>query len=150
MAAVGFVLSPLGLVDLDRGEVGDETVRHRRSDAVLRVDRGQHRGVQNHGLVQAGLDAPGERRGLGSVQVSGRDEQRRDAPFTWISSQRGRSARAGRRHWADLRGPMLAAAAIAAGGEADGTSGRGLAMAALSGMEVSACAFALVAAVAQG
>ena len=40
------------------------------------------------------------------------DEPRRDAPFTWISSQRGRSARAGRRHWADLRGPMLAAAII--------------------------------------
>ena len=40
------------------------------------------------------------------------EEPRRDAPFPWISSQRGRSARAGRRHWADLRGPMLAAAII--------------------------------------
>ena len=41
------------------------------------------------------------------------DEPRREAAFTWVSSQRGVSARAGRRHWAELRGPMLAAAVLA-------------------------------------
>ena len=40
------------------------------------------------------------------------EQPRRDVPFTWISSQRGRSARAGRRRWADLRGPLLAAAML--------------------------------------
>ena len=40
------------------------------------------------------------------------DEHRRDAGFTWVSTRRGRSARAGRRRWADLRGPALAAAAL--------------------------------------
>ena len=40
------------------------------------------------------------------------DEPRREAAFTWVSSRRGSSARAGRRRWADLRGPMLAAAAL--------------------------------------
>lgn len=49
---------------------------------------------------------------IGSVQAEEPDEQRRDAPFTWASTQRGRSARAGRRHWAELRGPMLAAAVL--------------------------------------
>ncbi len=41
------------------------------------------------------------------------DPPRREAAFTWVSSQRGASARAGRRHWADVRGPTLAAAVIA-------------------------------------
>ncbi|MFM7246732.1 MAG: sensor histidine kinase [Actinomycetota bacterium] len=41
------------------------------------------------------------------------EKPRREAAFTWVSSQRGVSARAGRRHWAELRGPMLAAAILA-------------------------------------
>ena len=49
---------------------------------------------------------------IGGVGSSAPDEPRRDAPFTWVSTQRGRSARAGRRHWAELRGPMLAAAVL--------------------------------------
>jgi two-component system sensor histidine kinase LytS len=40
------------------------------------------------------------------------DEPRREAAFTWVSSRRGASARAGRRRWADLRGPALAAAVL--------------------------------------
>lgn len=47
------------------------------------------------------------------VEPDQAEEPRREAAFTWVSSQRGVSARAGRRHWAELRGPMLAAAILA-------------------------------------
>ena len=46
------------------------------------------------------------------VSIPEQDEPRRDAAFTWVSSRRGASARASRRAWADIRGPMLAAAAL--------------------------------------
>ena len=47
------------------------------------------------------------------VEPDQAEEPRREAAFTWVSSQRGVSARAGRRHWAELRGPTLAAAVLA-------------------------------------
>lgn len=47
------------------------------------------------------------------VESDQAEKPRREAAFTWVSSQRGVSARAGRRHWAELRGPMLAAAILA-------------------------------------
>ena len=49
---------------------------------------------------------------IGGVGATEPEEPRRDAPFTWASTQRGRSARVGRRHWAELRGPALAAAIL--------------------------------------
>ena len=49
---------------------------------------------------------------IGGVEMPRKDDHRRDTPFTWVSTTRGRSARAGRRWWADLRGPVLAAALI--------------------------------------
>ncbi|MCX6411457.1 MAG: hypothetical protein NTZ81_03760, partial [Actinobacteria bacterium] len=46
------------------------------------------------------------------MSIPEQDEPRREAAFTWVSSRRGASARASRRAWADIRGPMLAAAAL--------------------------------------
>ncbi len=47
-----------------------------------------------------------------TVDIPEPDEARREASFTWVSSRRGVAARSRRRHWADIRGPMLAAAAL--------------------------------------
>jgi two-component system sensor histidine kinase LytS len=47
------------------------------------------------------------------VEPDQAEEPRRETVFTWVSSQRGVSARAGRRHWAELRGPVLAAVVLA-------------------------------------